>query len=63
MHKCPKDTCTEFLPRHILACKKHWFSLPRQLRNEILVAWKAYVLGDAEEYLAVRKRAEECLNH
>lgn len=54
MHKCPHPTCTVMCQFHILACKAHWFKLPKALRDEINATWRS---GDTTPYLAARQRA------
>lgn len=41
-HKCPKDGCGIDMPDHLLACRPHWYSIPRPVRYEITYAWKAF---------------------
>lgn len=34
-HRCPKAGCTADVPHHMLACRTHWFELPKPLRDAI----------------------------
>lgn len=39
-HECPAPGCeTKKLPERLLACAKHWYQLPADLRAEI---WRTY---------------------
>lgn len=40
-HTCPAEGCDEVVPFDVLACKKHWFELPPQLRKGISRAWSS----------------------
>ncbi len=44
-HGCPAPRCKAKVPRHRLACRKHWFQLPADLRDAIWQAWRAEELG------------------
>lgn len=59
LHACPKRGCPRRLPRHILACRPHWWSIPYPLRRELMSAWRT---GDTPAYLAARERAVATLN-
>lgn len=38
-HKCPKTGCNKQVPSHMLACRNHWFEVPKSLRDAI---WDSY---------------------
>lgn len=38
-HECPAPDCERAVPRHMLACRQHWFSIPKRLRDAV---WRAY---------------------
>jgi hypothetical protein len=42
IHECHCPTCTESVPPAMWGCKKHWFKLPKKLRNSI---WREYNPG------------------
>lgn len=42
MHVCHHPRCSKPVPPKMLACKPHWFQLPRRLRDGI---WAAYRPG------------------
>lgn len=35
VHECPAPACEVYVPDAQLACRRHWFQLPKGLRNEI----------------------------
>jgi hypothetical protein len=39
-HLCPRDDCNQMVSDDMLACRTHWFSLPRGLRNAIWRTWR-----------------------
>lgn len=60
-HLCHRPGCTTPVPPKLVACRPHWFELPRDIRDAI---WDAYVPGQevrkdpSDEYLAVMGRAQ-----
>lgn len=40
-HKCHFPTCNTEVPPKLWGCKKHWFKLPKRLRNRIWATYKA----------------------
>lgn len=67
-HTCHWPGCTTQCPPVMWGCKKHWFKLPKFLRDKI---WDAYVPGQEErldpssEYLDVAHEVQEWIkaNH
>lgn len=59
-HSCHADNCKMPIPPKMFMCRKHWYMVPLDLRNEV---WHNYVPGQERrkdptaEYLAVTKRA------
>lgn len=39
MTTCPHPKCDKPIPTTMLACKAHWFQLPKPLRDDI---WRGY---------------------
>lgn len=35
-HECPAPGCRSEMPHHLLACRGHWFQIPRPLRGRLL---------------------------
>lgn len=64
-HQCHHPTCTLEVPPKMLACKRHWFALPKELQNAI---WDNYVPGQekrkdpTKEYLEVMAKCIEFWN-
>jgi hypothetical protein len=54
-HTCHWPGCGHEIPASLFMCKKHWFALPRALRQEI---WRTYRSGQevtkdpSREYMA-----------
>jgi hypothetical protein len=38
-HTCPGPECTADIPYEMLACRSHWYQVPRRQRNEVYAAW------------------------
>jgi hypothetical protein len=55
-HDCPAPGCPHRVPFERFACKSHWFTIPRDLRNRLWREWDAN--PGADSYFAVRA---ECL--
>lgn len=55
-HHCHWPNCSVEVPPAMWGCRKHWYTLPKFLRDKV---WAAYVPGQeitktpSEEYLAV----------
>lgn len=39
-HKCPVPACGVQVPTSRLACPRHWFMVPKDLRDEVWAAYK-----------------------
>jgi len=67
-HHCHWTGCNAQVPPAMWGCKKHWFMLPRELRNKI---WRAYQPGQevdgtpSREYVAVALKVRDWIakNH
>ena len=55
MNKCPHPTCEKMKPRDQYACRGHWFSLPKAIRDAI---WNGYRNG-ASSWTAADKQAQD----
>lgn len=53
-HGCPAQGCSNTVPREMLACRSHWFSLPPDLRGRISETWRN---GDTAAWLKARDEA------
>ena len=38
-HRCPGTGCQQRVPHHQLACKRHWYKVPKVYRDAV---WRAY---------------------
>lgn len=66
-HTCHWPTCEQEVPPKMWGCRKHWFTLPQNLRSEI---WRTYRPGQeitkdpSDEYTAVAILVQAwCVNH
>lgn len=63
-HTCHATACTVPVPPEMFMCKRHWFSLPKKLRDNI---WRTYRPGQcddmspSEEYCLAAKECVEFL--
>lgn len=61
-HHCHWPGCTEQVPPAMWGCKKHWFTLPKYLRDKI---WKAFRPGQetnltpSKDYIEVAREVQE----
>ncbi len=39
-HQCPAPGCFSVVGSHLLACRRHWHALPKEIRYRI---WRHYV--------------------
>lgn len=60
-HTCHHPNCNEPVPPARLACRKHWFELPQDLRNAV---WRTYRKGQevdkcpSREYITIVKECK-----
>jgi len=59
VHKCFHPYCDTTVPITMFGCRQHWFSLPKELRDEIWAAYLAWANEEAplELLRAVQARA------
>jgi hypothetical protein len=61
-HECHWPGCNKQVPPAMWGCKKHWFLLPRDLRNKV---WHTYrpgqeiTLTPSKEYVAVAREVQD----
>jgi hypothetical protein len=41
-HRCPAPKCAVQVPSDQYACRAHWFSIPKPLRDELWHAYRHY---------------------
>lgn len=46
-HTCHATGCDVPVPPVMFMCKRHWFSLPKQMRDEV---WRTYRLGQCDDW-------------
>lgn len=52
-HTCPAPGCSVQVPDSMLACRTHWFSLAKPLRDAVWSAYKGPGVGSPEHSAAV----------
>ena len=60
MHTCHAIECKVKVPPSMLMCKKHWFSVPKVIRDTIWATYRAGQVGDwkpSKEYCEAAKLA------
>ena len=61
-HNCHWPGCTAHVPPAMWGCRKHWYTLPPELRNRI---WATYRIGQerrmdpSRDYLAAAEAVQE----
>jgi len=63
-HKCAAEGCEKIVPSDMLMCRKHWFKVPKDIRDRV---WASYRGGMDAEYDvavaaavdAIRKREDD----
>lgn len=65
-HKCPRPPCDKQVADDQLACRPHWFELPKAMRDEIWAAYREDGPGTGRHSTAIteavdwyRERAQE----
>lgn len=58
-HQCPGLNCAATVPTSQVACRAHWYSLPKPLRDRI---WWAYRSGNTDEHHKALMEALEILS-
>ena len=62
VHTCHWPSCTRSVPPKLWGCRKHWYKLPKAIRDEI---WHYYVPGQeirkdpSSAYLVVAAKADQ----
>jgi hypothetical protein len=58
IHECPAPTCTRRVASTQLACRSHWYALPKELRDRV---WDAHTGRSDEDHSAVIMEAVDWL--
>ena len=62
IHTCHHPLCDVKVSPSMLACRKHWYQLPKHLRDDV---WRTYVAGQeitkspSKEYMEVIARVQK----
>lgn len=54
-HTCHATGCTKAIPPEMFMCKKHWFMLPKRIRDRI---WQTYRPGQCDDWQITSEYAE-----
>jgi hypothetical protein len=54
-HTCPAPVCNRQVPYERLACRIHWYAIPRHLRDRV---WEAYLSGSDDHLDAVAEAVQ-----
>lgn len=60
MHKCHAIGCAVQVSPAMLMCKDHWFSVPKFIRDKVMVKYRTGQVGDwkpSKEYCEAAKNA------
>lgn len=53
-HQCPGPDCTRQVANDLLACRDHWYAIPKSLRTAVWRAYRGPGMGSPEHLAAVR---------
>lgn len=62
-HHCHATACKATVPPEMFMCRRHWYMLPKSLRNKI---WRTYRPGQCDDWHishAYAEAARECVRH
>ena len=54
-HTCHASECRVPVPPESLRCKRHWFALPKRLRDEV---WRTYRPGQCDDWNITHEYAQ-----
>lgn len=57
MHNCPGPGCKAQVPYEMLACRSHWYQVPRAIRNAVYSAWAGGAGAGSHEHLTAMDKA------
>lgn len=61
MHQCPGPDCTRIVSAAMLACRRHWYQVPRPLRDRVWVAWNDGAGAGSKEHAEAMRAAIETM--
>lgn len=53
-HECPKNGCDRRVPFHMLACRAHWYQVPKPIRDAVWRTYRDPGMGSPEHGAAIR---------
>lgn len=48
LRECPREGCTKRISSDLFACSRHWFTLPKDVRDDVWRAYRAWTNGNGE---------------
>jgi hypothetical protein len=61
-HRCPGPKCERLVPADMLACRDHWFQVPKPLRHEVWSAWRALQRARPEDAIDAEQRHDPAMH-
>jgi hypothetical protein len=61
-HECPADGCTASVDISMLMCSRHWYMVPKPLRNAVWAAWKRGAGAGTPAHTAAIRAAIDAVN-
>ena len=55
MHRCHATDCQVEVPPIMFMCRRHWFTLPKHMRDEI---WRTYRAGQCDDWQISKEYSE-----
>lgn len=55
-HRCPGPKCERRVAADQLACRDHWFQVPKALRDEVWSAWRSLQRGGGDDPVEAEQR-------
>lgn len=55
-HRCPGPGRELRVPADMLACRAHWFQVPKVIRGEVWSAWRRLGMAPPAEVVAAEER-------
>jgi hypothetical protein len=56
-HQCPGPECTAEIPATMLACRRHWYQVPKVIRDAVWWAWDGGFGAGSEAHRAAMHEA------
>jgi hypothetical protein len=62
-HGCPAPDCRHQVPHNQLACKRHWYALPKPLRDDVWTAYRKHGQGSDQHTAAITAAIDWLADH